>query len=222
MPLSDPVPPSEPEYSVFSEDSGFGEILTDGGPHIEKYIGFLRDMGLDYGWGTTSLVERMLEYIHIYSGTSWWVSIVMLVIAIRLSIFKFYINAQDTSARMQAVKPLTKDLDARAKKAMASQDRQEMYLCQQQRKAFNKKVGIRQMNLFYPIIFQVPLGFGTFRLLRGMATLPVPGLDEGGPLWLSDMTIPDPYFVMPLLITGMYMLSFRVSHFYQLEDIGPN
>lgn len=168
-------------------------------------------MGLDYGWGPTSTVERLLEYMHIYSGTSWWVSIGLTVLVIRLAIFKLYINAQDTSARVAAIKPVTKELEDKMREARMNRDQQAMLAVQAQKSAINRKFGIKLSATFMPLVFQIPLGFGTFRLMRGMAYLPVPGFDEGGPLWLSDLTVPDPYYIMPCLITLMYWASFRVS-----------
>lgn len=44
---------------------------------------------------------------------------------------------------------------------------------------------------------QMVAGYGTFVLLRAMGKLPVPGLETGGALWFHNLTIPDPFFIMP-------------------------
>ena len=186
-------------------------LLNDGQPQVNEYIGFLKDMGLDYGWGTTAFVETLLEHIHVYAGTPWWMSIGLTVVAIRLFIFKFFINAQDASARIAAIKPLTADIDKRQQDATASRDDQEMRAIWLERRAIHRKFGIKTTRIVWPIFFQVPLGFGTFRLMRGMTTLPVPGFDLGGPLWLSDLTIPDPYYILPIATAATYYWTFRVS-----------
>lgn len=64
--------------------------------------------------------------------------------------------------------------------------------------------------LFVPML-QVPIGFATFRLMRGMADLPVPGLDDGGFLWLTDLTQSDPYFILPIVTGIAFHLTFKVS-----------
>lgn len=179
-------------------------------PQINEYVGYLKDMGLDYGWGPTAFVQTILEYVHIYTGYPWWASIALTVLGIRAAIFKFYINAQDSSARQAALKPLLQPLDARQRAAMAASDQRELQAITRERQVMLKNHGVKLTALFIPIIFQLPIGFGTFRLMRGMAHLPVPGFDEGGFLWLSDLTHPDPFFILPVATAGIYYFMFRV------------
>ena len=177
-------------------------------------------MGLDYGWGPTALVETFLEHVHIYSGTPWWASIALTVIAIRLSIFKLYINAQDSSARQTAVRSLITPLDKRQRIAMAASDQQEIRAIQEERKTLYKKYGIKISSLIWPLVVQVPIGFGTFRLMRGMAALPVPDFDQGGFLWLSDLTSADPLYILPLVTAATYFWTFKVrgSFYSQMQN----
>jgi len=45
--------------------------------------------------------------------------------------------------------------------------------------------------------------------MKAMAALPVPGLDQGGFLWLMDLTIPDPYYVLPVLTSVTMFYTFK-------------
>lgn len=205
------IPPTP--LNAHEAPSSFDSTAYDGQPPVNEYIGYLKDMGLDYGWGPTAFVETLLEYIHIYTGSPWWASVALTIVAIRLSIFKLYINAQDSSARQAAIRPLLLPLEKRQKAAMAAADQQGIRAVQEDRRKLNEEYGIKVMNLFWPIIVQIPMGFGTFRLMRGMAGLPVPGFDEGGFLWLSDLTIPDPFYILPLATAATYYWTFRVRDF---------
>ena len=196
---------------VFENQGSLETLFSDSQPQVNEYIGFLKEMGLDYGWGPTAFVETLLEHIHIYTGTPWWISVGLTVIAIRLFIFRFFINAQDASARIAAIKPLTAGIDKRQKDAVASGDQQELRAISLERRAIYSKFGIKVSRIFWPIALQVPLGFGTFRLMRGMTALPVPGFDQGGPLWLSDLTIADPYYILPLATAATYYWTFKVG-----------
>ena len=219
--IPQPVPNASPtaqpvatESQVFVEDAPPLDGSTyNSEPEFVEYIGYLKDIGLDYGWGPTSVVETLLEYVHLYTGTPWWASITLTVVLIRVVIFKFYVDAQDSTARMAAIKPLTRPLEQRQQAAMAAKNQVYLRDVQQERKALYKEHGISMTSLFVPLILQVPLGFGTFRLIRGMAALPVPGFDQGGFWWLTDLTMPDPYFVFPLVTAAVYHLTFRVSNF---------
>jgi len=44
---------------------------------------------------------------------------------------------------------------------------------------------------------QIPIFFAMFRAMYRTASLPVPGFQDGGALWFSDLTAIDPYFILP-------------------------
>lgn len=179
-------------------------------PRLVEHVGYLKDLGLDYGWGTTSILQNLLENVHIYTGTGWGVSIILTSLLVRLVLLKTYINASDVSARLATVGPNIVPIKARLKEAKAARDTDQMRRVAAELRELYRVAGIKMWKIFVPML-QVPLGFGTFRLLRGMADLPVPGLDEGGFFWLTDLTLPDPYFILPM-VTGMALyLTFLVS-----------
>ena len=177
---------------------------------VSEHIGFLKELGLDYGWGPTSTIQWLLEHVYIYTGFPWWASIVLTAVAVRVGLLKFYIDAADTSAKMNALKPAMVPVMKRITAARIAEDRLELGRASQERHAIFKNAGIKFYKVAIPLV-QVPLGFGTFRLLRGMGYLPVPGLDQGGCLWFTDLTLPDPYGIIPIVTSTSYFLAFRVG-----------
>lgn len=169
---------------------------------IGESLGFLKRLGLDYGWGPTAIVETVLETIHIYAGTPWWGSILLTALALRVAFFKTYINASDTSARQLALAPYLRPIRQRMDAAKARQDVEAVQIAARETAQVFKAADIKVSRLFIPLLVQTPLGYGTFVLLRGMAALPVPGLDDGGLLWIKDLTVSDPYFILPMA-TGL-------------------
>jgi membrane protein insertase Oxa1/YidC/SpoIIIJ len=140
------------------------------------------------------VVEWILEHIHVYAGTPWWVSISLTVIAFRAVLFKPYISASDNGARMIAVKPITDPLN---KQMMAARgDTTAVLQLRAEIQAINRKAGIKVWKSLVPMT-QLFFGYGMFVLLRAMAKLPVPGLETGGALWFQDLTLPDPYLILP-------------------------
>ena len=204
--VSAPAPPVNDEFTP----SDFFDTLSDHTPQVSEHIGYLKELGLDYGWGPTAMIEWLLEHVYIYTGFPWWGSIVFTAIAVRLSLLKFYIDAADTSARMQALKPAMTPVMKRITQARMDGDRRELIKANQERFEMFKNAGIRFYKVAIPLV-QVPLGFGTFRLLRGMSHLPVPGFDQGGYLWFKDLTLPDPFGVLPVVTSAMYFLAFKVG-----------
>ncbi|KAL9126088.1 MAG: hypothetical protein Q9217_004804 [Psora testacea] len=184
------------------------DAFIDSGPEISEHIGFLKELGLDYGWGPTAMIEWLLEHVYIYTGLPWWGSIALTAVAVRIGLLKFYIDAADTNAKMQSLKPAMIPLMKRITQARKDQDRVELMKASQERYDMFKNADIKFYKIAIPLV-QIPLGFGTFRLLRGMGYLPVPGFDHGGCLWFKDLTLPDPYGIMPVVTSISYFLAFR-------------
>ena len=50
-----------------------------------------------------------------------------------------------------------------------------------------------------------------FFALNGMANLPVESLKTGGIAWFSDLTMSDPYFLLPVLTTSSLLLNIKMG-----------
>ena len=178
---------------------------------LEEHIGYLKALGLDYGWGPTAMMEYILEHVHIWSQTPWWASIILSAFLVRLALFKLNVNAADQAGRLARATPQIKPIQDKIRVASASRDTPTMMVLSAQMKAIMKAEGVSYAKLLGPFL-QIPLGYGTFRLLQGMSHLPVPGLDSGGILWIRDLTIADPYFTLPMLTSVMMYYTFKVSN----------
>ncbi|KAL8914560.1 MAG: hypothetical protein Q9172_007061, partial [Xanthocarpia lactea] len=179
-------------------------------PVLEPHIGFLKELGLDFGWGPTALVEYVLEHIHVYAGTPWWASIVLSLLAIRIAIFKTYVGGADTSARLMAIKPHIDEIRERVNQARVQQDMPEMMRRSQEMRDIYAATGIKIWKSFLPFV-AVPLGYGMFRLTRNLAELPVPGLENGGFLWFTDLTLCDPSYLLPIGTGYFTFLVFKLG-----------
>lgn len=58
----------------------------------------------------------------------------------------------------------------------------------------------------------MPVFLSFFIGLRKMADLPVPSLQTGGLLWFPDLTVADPFYILPLAVTGTMFLTLEVCH----------
>lgn len=203
---------AEEPFPVPADDfmqSSLQEITSDL-PSIPERIGYLKDLGLDYGWGPTALIQWLVEHIHVLTATPWWASALLAALCVRLVLLKPYIEAADTSARLVTMKEIIEPIQARVRAAKLQRDQQEMMLAANEIRALYRSAGIKPWKIAIPFI-QVPVGFGTFRLFRGMVNLPVPGLEQGGLLWIQDLTLSDPYFVLPVVCALAVHTTFRLG-----------
>lgn len=172
---------------------------------IPEQIGFLKTLGLDYGWGPTSLMQTILESVYVYTGLPWWASIALVAVAIRVALFKPTLIASENAIKFQE---LQKDPGYAAameemKRLMMSGNHIAGASARAKVSLMNKKAGYSLLKNLYPML-QIPLGIGMFRLTQGMAALPVPSFETGGFLWFTDLAVSDPLFIMPI-ITGLLM-----------------
>ena len=174
-------------------------------------------MGLDYGWGFTASIEWLLEHVHIYAGTPWWASIGLTLIVIRASLLKIYFGAADAAARNQLIAQYNEPIMERLKVAQRDGNMMAINKAHVEMQDLRASAGVKLWKIFLPFI-QVPIGFGTFRLVRGMAHLPVPGLDTGGLLWMKDLTLSDPYFLLPIMTGASYYFTFKVTNAFRSKS----
>jgi YidC/Oxa1 family membrane protein insertase len=177
--------------------------------NIPEHIGYLKSLGLDYGWGPTSAIEWLLEHVHIFAGTPWWVSITLTAILVRVALFKPYIDAAENGAKMNAIKHITQPLTGQMSAAFRAGDNTTATQLRMEIKMINQRAGIKLWKAFVPAI-QMFTGYGTFVLLRAMAHLPVPGFEDGGVLWFHNLALPDPFIILPVATASLLHFVLRV------------
>lgn len=174
---------------------------------IPEQIGFLKTLGLDYGWGPTSLMQTVLESVYVHTGLPWWASIAVVALGIRLALLKPALDASENSLRYQE---LLKDPKYQAatdemKRSMLTGNHIAGAQARTRVSLMNRAAGYSLWKNFVPML-QLPIGIGMFRLIKGMSALPVPSFENGGILWFTDLTVADPLFILPI-VTGVIMMA---------------
>jgi YidC/Oxa1 family membrane protein insertase len=150
-------------------------------------------------------MQWTLEHIHVYTGLPWFASIAVTALVVRLALFKPSLTAAEQSAKLTELRKNPRFLEVQKTMMEALRDpdrRMEGMMLRREFGAMRQKAGVKIWKTLVPLL-QLPIGLGMFRLLRGMATLPVPGMENGGFLWFTDLTIPDPLFVLPIASAGI-------------------
>lgn len=203
---SDPTPASVPETTTPIDPSDVGFDISE----IPEKIGYLKELGLDYGWGPSSMLQYLIEHIHIYAGMPWWASIVGAAILVRVGLFKPTMGASDTGARTHNARPLIDPLRQEMMKARLDGQTHQFQIKKAEIDKIQAELGIKPSKAFIPML-QIPLGYGIFRVVRGMTSLPVPALLNESALWLKDLTVADPFYAIPVITASCLYLTLRVS-----------
>ena len=178
---------------------GFQENLLD----ISEEIGFLHQLGLDFGLGPSSMVQWIIEHIHVYGGMPWWGTLTVAAVLFRIIMFKFTMDSMEASAKLNSLfaNPKFKELYSNMNTAMTIGDHAKMMEYKAQVTAMRRMSGASFRPMLLNMI-NIPLGFGFFRVIRAMCDVPVPSMETGGFGWFVDLTAPDPYHVLPFLSAG--------------------
>lgn len=200
-----------PEFSSFT-DFDTPSILN-----IPEVPGYLNNLGIDFGYGTTALVQWVVEHLHVTLGLGWLGAIVGGSLAIRLVMAYPAFLAQLESVKSQRMRadPVYKDRQQKMMLNFAggAQNAAELAQLRMQLKYIREQYDVKMGRMFLPML-QLPLAYGMFKLTRAMALLPVPGLETAGALWFPDLTVADPLYILPCVGSLMMYLTMKVSHYY--------
>ncbi|MFK5882336.1 MAG: membrane protein insertase YidC [Sulfurospirillum sp.] len=166
---------------------------------LEKIDSRLTDV-IEYGFFTfiSKPLFVLLSYIHTFLGNWGW-SIVVLTLLVRLVLFPLTYKGMVSMNKMKALSPKMKELQAKYKgdKQKLNAHMMELY----------KKHGANPMGGCLPMILQIPVFYGVYRVLQNTVEL------KGAPwiLWIHDLAVMDPYFILPILMGGSMFLQQRLA-----------
>jgi len=152
------------------------------------------DLTVDYGWLTpvSAPLFWLLDKIHIVVGNWGW-AIIILTILIKLAFYPLSAASHKSMANMRRMAPRIQTLKERFgdDKAKLNQAMMELY----------KKEKINPLGGCLPILIQIPVFIALYwALLESVELRQSPWI-----LWIDDLSQPDPFYVLPILM-GVSML----------------
>jgi YidC/Oxa1 family membrane protein insertase len=164
------------------------------GPQEENKLAALApglDLVKDYGWFTilSKPLFWLLDHLHNVLGNWGW-SIVALVVLLKIAFYWLNASAYRSMAKMKAVAPKVAELRERYKDK-PQQMQQEMMRIYREEK-------VNPLGGCLPIVAQMPFFIALYWVLLSSVEM------RGAPwvLWIHDLSQPDPYFILPLLMTA--------------------
>lgn len=177
-----------------------------------SYWGNLKDLGLDYGWGPSAFFESMLEMVYINAELGWAGTIVASALILRSGLFfTFQRWGSDAMAKSAAMKPVLQPLQDEMEEAKRRGDDERVQMLKMKQQTVMKDVGADVFKSMGTAIAQGVFGYGAWRSLRGISSLPAPGITTDGWLWFTDLSVADPYYLLPVITGGIMYQVIRVS-----------
>ncbi|XP_075948780.1 mitochondrial inner membrane protein OXA1L [Anarhichas minor] len=209
--ISPPVLNSSPELlsadpaAVLSQP--FFEQVADAAPTAMEVFQAaatetsLAELGLG-AYTPVGLIQNMLEFMHVDLGLPWWGAIVVGTVLARMAVFPVIVKGQREAAKLNNVLPEMTKLTSRMNEAKQSGNKFDFARAYSDLNLFQKKHDVNPLRGFLIPVVQAPVFISFFIALRKMAYLPVPSLQTGGLLWFTDLTAADPFYILPLVVTG--------------------
>ena len=157
---------------------------------------------IEYGWFTfmAKPLFKVLEWFYDLVGNWGW-AIVLVTLLIKLILFPLSYKGMMSMQKLKDLAPKMKEIKEKYGKDPQKMNAQmmEMY----------KKNGANPMGGCLPLLLQIPIFFAIYRVLLNAVEL------QGAEwiLWITDLSIKDPWFVLPILMGA--------SMWYQ-QKITPN
>jgi YidC/Oxa1 family membrane protein insertase len=168
------------------------------GPEEEKRLEQIApglELVKDYGW--LAIIAKplywLLSALHGFIGNWGW-SIMALVLLIKIAFYWLQAKGYESMAKMKAINP----------KVMAMRERfkdnpQQM---QQEMMRIYREEKVNPLGGCFPIMIQIPVFIALYWVLLSSVEM------RGAPwiLWIKDLSVQDPYFILPAIMTMTTLL----------------
>jgi YidC/Oxa1 family membrane protein insertase len=147
------------------------------------------ELTVDYGWLTviSAPLFWLLSWIHRWVGNWGW-SIIILTVLIKLAFYPLSATSYKSMAQMKKLQPKMQSLKERY-----GEDRQKL---NQAMMELYKTERINPLGGCLPIVIQIPVFIALYWvLLESVEMRQTPFV-----LWIRDLSTPDPYFVLPIVM----------------------
>lgn len=158
------------------------------------------ELTVDYGWLTVVAVPLfwLLSFYHEWVG-NWGIAIILLTMTVKILFFPLSAAGYRSMARLRLVTPKLQRIQEQYKS-----DRQQMHQAMME---LYKQEKINPMGGCLPILVQIPVFIALFWTLLAAVELRYAPLA----LWITDLSSPDPYYVLPVLMGISMFVQHRLN-----------
>jgi len=168
------------------------------GPQEEKVLEALTpglELVKDYGWLTilSKPLYWLLDKLHSFIQNWGW-AIMALVLLLKIAFYWLNAKAYASMAKMKAINPKIMEMRERLKDKP-----QEMQVAMMK---IYKEEKVNPMGGCFPIMVQIPVFIALYWVLLSSVEM------RNAPwvMWIHDLSAPDPYFILPVVMTLTTML----------------
>ncbi len=173
------------------------------GPKLQKELEQIAEgleLTVDYGifWFIAKPLFWVLDHIHTFTDNWGW-SIVLVTLLLKLIFYHLSAAGYRSMANMRKVQPRLLSIRERYKNDRARLNQAMM--------ALYKEEKINPLGGCFPILVQIPVFISLYWVLLESVEL----RQADFVLWINDLSAPDPYFVLPLLMGATMFIQQKLN-----------
>lgn len=152
-------------------------------------------------WTPAGFFPWLMEVTQVSTGLPWWSVIVLTTVGARAALLPLVARSMASAARLAPIQPQIAEIRAEMDRARVARDTLALQRTALKQRALFAKAGVNPLDSVLTAAAQITVQFGFFIGLRRMCALPVAQLADGGFGVLADLTVPDPYYILPIVNT---------------------
>jgi YidC/Oxa1 family membrane protein insertase len=146
-----------------------------------------------------------------FSGLGYGEAVVGVTVLVRLGLFPLFVKLQRNSARMAHMQPEMRTLKAKLDAMGDNADQETQIKYGLQMRALFKKYECNPFSSLVAPMVQIPVFMGMFFGLRKMPDFFGADLSKEGLFWFSDLTVCDPFYILPVLSATTMLASVELN-----------
>ncbi|XP_075229703.1 mitochondrial inner membrane protein OXA1L-like isoform X2 [Lycorma delicatula] len=190
-----PDPPSPP-------------AVTDSAGALSEPL--FQQLGLG-GWSPAGMVQQGFELLHISLGLPWWECIMIGTVVVRSAMFPLVVMSQRNAARLANNQPYFQEIQEKINQARQRGEQIEAARYTQDLVLLMREKGINPLSQVAIPLAQTPVFLSFFWGLREMANIPVKSMRDGGLFWFTDLTVPDQFYLLPVITSASMLASIEIG-----------
>ncbi|KAL7747636.1 hypothetical protein RI367_006925 [Sorochytrium milnesiophthora] len=184
---------------------------TEVATNVAHAIGDLKLAGLASSWTPVGWVQQGLEALHVSTGLPWWASIAVMTVGIRTLMLPLVIKLQRDMATLANIKPELDAITAEMQKAKVNNDNVKLQQSARAAQDLFTKHNTHPLKALGMPLLQAPIMISFFLALRKMSEANVDAFQNGGFGWVTDLTVADPYYVLPLVASAGFLVVLEIG-----------
>ena len=158
------------------------------------------------------IAQWSMELIQVASGMPWLWTIVTVTVLSRLIVLPFNLSSLRGAARLAPHQPRLMELREELQKVGGvSMDPIAVQRISLQQKRIYEEAGVSIASSLVAPLIQMPVSLGLFLGIKRLCDFPLEQLKIGGYGWITDLTVPDPTYVLPLAMAVLVNVQLSVS-----------